>query len=275
LSLTGCRSGTAIEPTPGQPRAEHVVVGELQGRTGAFLTLSDAASRVEIVLASLPGQLYRISTPADSGLAPWVSGGAGRVRAGLRRAPGAGPDEVRIVLNRAVRWDIRLPAGAGEQQLNLAGGRISRVDLGEAGLVELRLPSPTGTLPITFTASVGTVVLVAAQRPAPIRLQLDGGAGALDAPWAVRPATAPDASTPGVATPGVVTYGAVTPGAVTSGAVTSGAGTPGAAAVPGAVLITPTWADARDRYSIRARSGVADLTLRGVFDRAPDRPAAR
>ena len=166
------------------------MAGELRGRTGAFLTVSDAASRVEVVFASLPGQLYRISTPADSGLAPSVSGRPGRVRAGLRPAPGDGPDEVRIVLNRTVRWDIRLPAGAGEQQLNLTGGRISRVDLGAAGLAELRLPTPTGTVPISFSHGVGSVVLVTPQ-DIPVRIQLDGGAGPVDTPWAVQPGAAP------------------------------------------------------------------------------------
>jgi hypothetical protein len=254
LVPAGCHNEVDIEVPP---RADHVVVGELLGRTGAFLTVSDAAARVAIVLAVLPDQLYRISTPAGSGLTPWASTRNGRVRTGLRRAPGEGPgrglgegpgrglgerlDEVRIVLNRAVRWDIRLPAGAGEQQLDLTGGHISRIDLGAAGLVELRLPSPDGTLPITFTGSVGTVVL-AGDRRAPVRVRLDGGAGAVDTAWAAGPAMAP-----------------------------------GAAAAPGTVLITPGWAAARDRYSVRAWSGVTGLTMRGTggFDLAPDRPAAR
>ncbi|MGX6601088.1 hypothetical protein ACWKSP_02975 [Micromonosporaceae bacterium Da 78-11] len=152
--------------------------------------MSDAASRVEVVLASMPGLLYRISTPADSGLTPRVSGVGGRIRASLRPSGGDGPDEVRIVLNRAVRWDIRLPAGAGEQQLNLTGGRISRVDLGASGLVEMRLPAPAGTVPVTFTAGVGSVVMTAAPN-APLRIQLDAGAGAVVTPWAVSAATDP------------------------------------------------------------------------------------
>ncbi len=181
FSLTGCRPDATIGPPPELPRAEHVVVGELHGRTGAFLTVSDAASRVEVTLASLPGQLYRISTPADSGLTPTVSGRDGRIRASLRPAAGAGPNVVRIVLNRAVRWDIRLPAGGGEQQLDLADGRISRLDLGGSGLVELRLPEPIGTVPITFTGSIGTILLTVGATP--IRVQLDRGAGQVVTPW--------------------------------------------------------------------------------------------
>ncbi len=54
----------------------------------------------------MPGLLYRISTPADSGLAPRVSGRSGRFQAALLHTGRDGPDEVSIVLNRDVRWDI-------------------------------------------------------------------------------------------------------------------------------------------------------------------------
>ncbi|HEX9999356.1 MAG TPA: hypothetical protein VGB74_02785, partial [Actinoplanes sp.] len=95
--LAGCH---AEVPEPdSKVGAEHVTTGRLAGRTGAFLTLSDAASRVQVVVGKLPGLLYRISTPAGSGLAPRVRRDGGRVRASLRPASGDGPDEVRIVLN--------------------------------------------------------------------------------------------------------------------------------------------------------------------------------
>ncbi|MET0415316.1 MAG: hypothetical protein ABW022_04785, partial [Actinoplanes sp.] len=150
---------------------EHVVAGELHGRTGAYLTLRDAASRVRIVVAGLPGLLFRISTPAGSGLAPRVTGRGGRILAALHPTGADGPDEVRIVLNREVRWDIRLPAGAGEQRLDLARGRVTRLDLGASGLIEMRLPPPSGTVPVTFLDDVGQVrVTVADATPMRFRL---------------------------------------------------------------------------------------------------------
>ena len=136
-----------------------MVSGPLLGRTGASLTVSDAASRVRIVLANLPGQLYRITTPAGSGLTPVVTRRNGQVRAALRPNGGDGPDEVRIVLNRAVRWDIRLPAGASEQSLDLSRGRISRLLVGASGLIELRLAEPYGKVPLILTGGVGTLAL--------------------------------------------------------------------------------------------------------------------
>jgi hypothetical protein len=186
LALGGCRS---VETGPAPVPADHVAAGPLEGRTGAFLVVGDAASRVRVVLATLPGLLYRISTPAGSGLAPRVTGAAGRIRATFQPTDGDGPDEVRIVLNRAVRWDIRLPAGAGEQQLDLAGGRVTRVEMGASGLVELRLPDPVGTVPVSFTAGVGTVAMVAGPGT-PMRIGLAGGSGPVVTPWAVRDAVA-------------------------------------------------------------------------------------
>lgn len=187
LFLAGCGPEPTREPAAAPSGHEHVVAGPLQGRTGAYLIVGDAASRIQVILAALPGLLYRISTPAGSGLVPLVSGADGRIRAALRPTGADGPDEVRILLNRDVRWDIRLAAGAGEQQLDLVRGRISRVVLGPSGLVELRLPAPAGTIPVTLDSGVGTVALSA---PAPVRIRLAEGAGAVTTPWLVQAAAA-------------------------------------------------------------------------------------
>ncbi|GIF17584.1 hypothetical protein BJ973_009451 [Actinoplanes tereljensis] len=184
-AVSGCLNRKP-EPVPPAPASEHVVAGALLGRTGGYLTVRDAASRVRVVLATLPGLLYRISTPADSGLTPQVSSANGRVGVSLRPAGGDGPDEVHIVLNREVRWQISLPAGAGEQQLDLRRGRISRLDLGASGLVELNLPAADGPVPITLGGGVGSAV-VTAEAGTPLRVQLDQGAGA----WPGGPASPP------------------------------------------------------------------------------------
>ena len=170
LITAGC------EPTPPHPlmitHSEHVVVSRLSGRTGAVLRVSQAASRVRVVTARLPGLLCRVSTPAGSGLAPSVRKRGGRVTVGLRPTGGDGPDAALVVLNRDVRWDIRLPAGAGEQDLDLSDGRVTRVEVGPSGLVSMRLPPPRGTLPITLE-SAGTVVLEA-PGSAPARVERPG-----------------------------------------------------------------------------------------------------
>jgi hypothetical protein len=176
--------------TPAVPAAEErVVSGPLLGRTAAWLTVGDAAARVRVRFARMPGVLYRVSTGADAGIAPVVTRRDGRVTVRLTRTGRDGLDEVRIVLNRQVRWDIRLPAGAGEQQLNLRDGRVQRLEVGSAGLAEVWLPEPEGTVPIVFTGGVGTAV-VSVGGGVPVRLRLAEGAGSVETPWTTNNGTA-------------------------------------------------------------------------------------
>ncbi|GGM96897.1 hypothetical protein GCM10010109_00500 [Actinoplanes campanulatus] len=172
-------------PRPGEARVE---VGPLHQRTGALLTLSDAASRVRVRFADLPGLLYRISAAPDSGVAPRVARRGGRVAVTLENTGRDGLDEVRIVLNRDVRWDIRLPGGAGEQHLNLRDGRVERVYLGSAGLTELWLPEPVGTVPVVLAGGSGTAML-SAGGGAPFRVRFDEGAGSVRTPWTANDGT--------------------------------------------------------------------------------------
>jgi hypothetical protein len=189
ISGAGCGPETTLGarkvPVGDEPQ-RHVLAGALHGRTGAYLIVRDAASRVDVRLTELPGLLYRVSTPADSGLAPAVTGTHGRVSLGLRPTGADGPDTVEILLNRAVRWHLRLPAGAGEQHLDLAAGRLDRLELGSGtGLVSMRLPPPRGTVPIVVAGGVGEVA-VATPPGTPLRLHLRGGAGLVAVPWTGR-----------------------------------------------------------------------------------------
>ncbi|WP_307834822.1 hypothetical protein [Paractinoplanes lichenicola] len=178
LAIAGCEARGTEPPAP----AQHVVAGPLEGRTGAVLVVSRAASRVRVVLANIPGMLYRITTEADAGLTPRVTSRGGQVRVALLPSGGTGPDEVSIVLNRNVRWDLRLPAGAGEQRLDLTRGRVSRLTVGASGLIEVRLPHPYGTVPLIVTGGVGTLA-VTAPRGVPLRLNLARGARSALTPW--------------------------------------------------------------------------------------------
>jgi hypothetical protein len=182
VAIAGSFRNSAPVTGPAPAVTEWAQAGPLLNRTGAWLTVDDAASRVRVETAALPGLLYRVSSAPDSGVAPVVTRRDGRVAVRLRATGSDGLDEVRIVLNRDVRWDIRLLAGAGEQQLNLRGGRVSRIDLGASGLAELWLPEPVGTVPVTFNGGVGTAVL-AADTGAPFRIRFDQGAGSVVSPW--------------------------------------------------------------------------------------------
>jgi hypothetical protein len=187
LWLVGALFGCSTIPSSGPSPHEHVVVAPLLGRSGAYLTLRDAASRVEVSAATLPGLLYRITTPAGSGLAPVAAVRDGRAEVRFRATGGDGPDDVRIVLNRDVRWSLAFPAGAGETDLDLAAGRLSRLSTGGSGLIEASLPAPVGTLPVSFGEGVGSAIVSVPPR-VPARLDLAGGAGAVITPWALRTA---------------------------------------------------------------------------------------
>jgi hypothetical protein len=186
-ALSGCTGVPTLAPGP----QEHVVVAPLLGRSGAYLTVSDAASRVEVSMATLPGLLYRITTPAGSGLAPVAAVRDGRAEVRFRATDGDGPDDVRIVLNRDVRWDLGLPAGAGETDLDLTAGRISRLATGGSGLIEASLPAPGGTVPVQFGDGVGSAIVSLPASSEPARVFLAGGAGAAETPWAETVAAAP------------------------------------------------------------------------------------
>ncbi len=194
--LAACSPATKLgarQVPPDDAPQPHVQAGPLHGRTAGFLIVRDAASRVEIRLADLPGLLYRVTTPADSGLKPQVGGVEGRVRLGLRPTGADGPDTVEILLSRRVRWDIRLPAGAGEQHLDLSGGRVRRLEVGSgAGLVSVRLPAPSGSVPITVAGAVGDLAVAVPPETA-LRLRLRAGADVVAVPWAARARAAPGA----------------------------------------------------------------------------------
>jgi hypothetical protein len=140
---------------------DHVAEGALHGRTGAVFTVADAASRIQMRMADLPGLLYRVTTPGGSGLAPQVSGPSGQPRLRLRPTGDEGPDVVTVLLNRTVRWTLATPRGGGEQVLDLRAGRLSGAVLGAAGRVDLMLPPPRGRVPITLAGPVGSLTITA------------------------------------------------------------------------------------------------------------------
>jgi hypothetical protein len=186
VAPSAAAGAAAGDPVLSELRQARRLDGVLDGRTGAHLLVGSAAASVDLRFTDLPGLLYRISTPAGSGLAPRVTGPAGVV--GLRLAPTGddGPDRVDIALNRQVRWHIRMTAGAGERHLDLDDGRLSGIVLAAgAGLISLRLPRPHGTVPISLSGGVGTAEVMA-PIGIPVRVRLARGASHVRLPGRVR-----------------------------------------------------------------------------------------
>jgi hypothetical protein len=185
LLLTGAtvialtRGGRPADPGWSPPAAAavavppHTVTGALAGRTVAGFDLVDGAQRVTVRAASLGDRLYRISTPEGGGGAPRTDERNGRVRLRLDGDAQA----VEVVLNAAVRWDLRFAGGAASSIIDLSGGRVGGVALtGGATRIDLTLPRPDGTLIVRMSGGVSLFDLRTAERT-PVRVRVGRGAG--------------------------------------------------------------------------------------------------
>lgn len=140
----------------------HRARGLLGERRQARFELVSAASSVAVRAGDLGGELYRVTTPAGSGLAPAVRAAGGLVRAGLRSTGADGPDTVDVTLHRGIRWSVVLRAGAGEAHLDLAAAALAGVAVvGGAGLLRLFLPRPAAVVRVWLAAGIGRAELYA------------------------------------------------------------------------------------------------------------------
>jgi hypothetical protein len=55
-----------------------------------------------------------------------------------------------------MRWQIRLVAGSTDMTMDLAGGQLSGIEfIGGVSSIDLVLPQPDGTVPVTLAGGVG------------------------------------------------------------------------------------------------------------------------
>ncbi len=157
--------------------ASHAVTLAATGRRSATLAIVDGAATLTVSATAMPGQLLRVSTPADSGARPQVVQTAGRVQLFLASTGQPGPSAVSIQLSSAVRWALQFSGGASATVLELGQAKISGVDFtAGSSLISMALPRPAGTTTITLTGGASQVTM---RVPAgvPARLGLYGGAG--------------------------------------------------------------------------------------------------
>ncbi|WP_326559914.1 hypothetical protein [Micromonospora sp. NBC_01796] len=157
--------------------ADHAVAGARNDRREATLDLLNGSDVVRVTTAGIGGDLYRISTPQDAKVRPSVHVDGDTVLAGLAGTGRAGPAIVTIVLSDAVRWRIRLGGGAGEEIVDLTGGRVAEVDF-SAGTnrAEVTLPPASGTVRVVMGGGASQF-LVHLTGNAPARVRAGGGAG--------------------------------------------------------------------------------------------------
>lgn len=165
LLLAGCGGG--------QHNA-HVVSGARAGIRRAELDVVSGASSVTVNAAALGGGLYRVSTPAGSGLIPVAHLDHGRLRVSIR---GHGqPAGLTVDLSEGVVWRLQFSGGASSLTTNFRTGRLSGIELaaGDAHGM-LTLPHPSGTVPVVEQGGLSQLTL-RVPGDVPTRLLIDGGA---------------------------------------------------------------------------------------------------
>ncbi|MET8357342.1 hypothetical protein [Micromonospora sp. NPDC005171] len=165
----------------------------LAGQQKGTFVLADGLSSFELRVVELGDDLYRITTPAGSGVAgrPAVQGET--VRLDLVESGTRGPRTARVLLNERVAWRVHLVGGVSSQVLDLTRARLLGVELaGGSSRTEILLPpatasgNPTG-LRSDNPASVLTVRLtggtsqldVRVPGETPVRVRAGAGAGSV------------------------------------------------------------------------------------------------
>jgi hypothetical protein len=181
-------------PAPADANVENVVSAPLGGRADAGFDLVDGTTMINMRLAALGDELYRISTPAGASVLPKVTADGDRLRLFLVRSGIQGVGAVNVALNVKVRWDLRVLGGAKQTVIDLSGGRVDGVELaGGATRIDLTLPRPDGTLSVRMTGGVNQFLVHTADS-VPVRVRVGSGAGRVVLDGRQRNGIAPGAS---------------------------------------------------------------------------------
>jgi hypothetical protein len=152
------------------------VSAPIGGRSAATFELVAATTAVALRSDDLGADLYRITTPPDSGLLPRPVVDGDQVRLHLAATTNEATGPVEVVLNSRVAWALRLAGGADELRVDMGRGPVSGVDVvGAARRVEMTLPAARNTVDLKVTSSVDDLV-IRAPKENPVRLRLDSGA---------------------------------------------------------------------------------------------------
>jgi hypothetical protein len=155
---------------------ERTATAPLDGRTSAQFELVAATSKATIRTADLGGDLYKITAPDNSGVKPSPVLSEDRVQLHLTPAGRGANSNVDVVLSSKVRWALRFTGGADEQIVDLTTGQVSALDvLGGIRRFQLKLPKPSGTVPVRVTGAIEDFSI---QSPVgnPVRVRVDSGA---------------------------------------------------------------------------------------------------
>jgi hypothetical protein len=207
--------------TPAPPAFPHAVSGPLGTTQAAEFRLVAGVTAVVVRAADLGTDLFRASTPAESGFVPRVEREGDQVR--LRAVSVgdiAGADTVTMELNQRVKWRIVLDGGSESASVDLRSATVAGVDFaGGVARIELWLPKPQGEVTVRMSGGARDFT-VHSPGGVPVRVTLARGASK-------------------VTVDGVTRSGLV----------------------DGTQLVPNGWNGARDRYDLDAVAGLANLTV--------------
>ena len=181
--IAGCGAAPAPVPHPspvGTSTAAGYYTAQVpaSGQRQATLAVVSGAATITVTAAAIPGSLVTTTAPGNSGIRPQLISSPNRVQLSLASTGQRGPSAVAVQLSTAVTWRLQFDGGTSQTVVNLTNCRVAGVDFtAGSGLIQLALPRPSGTVPITLAGGASQVSLTV---PAgvPTRLRLDGGASA-------------------------------------------------------------------------------------------------
>jgi hypothetical protein len=196
VNLTGRRTfavaGAAVVVAAGTGTAVAVASGHSQtasmpadGRTSATLEMVSGAHLLTLRVANLggtSGTLLQASTPSGEPvpqLRTAQTGGTDRSGSSdlILLSESHGAAAVTVTLNAAVSWRLDFAAGTTRTTADLSGGRVAGISIAAGSeVVDLTLPRPNGTVPISLTAGVSQF-LITTPAGVPVRVTAGGGAG--------------------------------------------------------------------------------------------------
>jgi hypothetical protein len=160
---------------------QRVASGPLEDRTIATFELLAATDRVQLRIADLGDDLYRISSPEGAGIRPSAEMRDDRLRVDVTRDAAGTGGEVEVLLAAKVRWTIRFSGYSAERIVDLSAGRIRGIEMvGGTRRAEVTLAQAAGTVPMKITGGVEELLL-RAPTGSPVRIKVGGGAGTVTA----------------------------------------------------------------------------------------------
>jgi hypothetical protein len=199
----------------------HVLAGGDAHRSAATLNVVGGTTSVEVSAGAASGDLYRVRTPAGSGIRPLATFDHGTLRVGQTGdGRNTGIPTLDIRLARGVRWTVNLDGGATTETVDMRKGSLTSLSFG-AGVSQasVRLPAAAGTLTLTL-AGGATRLTIVAPAGAPAEVKVAGGASQ-------------------VAFDGVTHTGVA----------------------GGSIFADPAWASSHDRYAVDLVAGVSDFEM--------------